>query len=146
MRADIKEKIVSTVLEWRELDEKEPIPSELPAKKLLELAYLADELKEKNNLSEEPLLKVEYLKEVFDSIKGPHDKITFSNSFCLCDVEFRNNAYTMVVALNVYNTREFNTTLGGAKNLLSHTEALRRANQFVKMLSLKVLDSGVMQY
>lgn len=37
-------KIVATAIEWRRLDESEPIGSAVPAAKLLELALLVDEL------------------------------------------------------------------------------------------------------
>jgi len=42
--SDLIEKIITTALEWRELDEFEPIPSDLPGEKLEELAFLLDDL------------------------------------------------------------------------------------------------------
>ncbi len=43
--SELKEKIIATALEWRYLDESEPIPSDLPNEKLSELAFLLDDLK-----------------------------------------------------------------------------------------------------
>jgi len=49
---ELKEKIIATALEWRYLDEIEPIPSNKPGEKLRELAFLLDELNESHLITD----------------------------------------------------------------------------------------------